>query len=41
MAASNARYIGGQKLYFAEAQPEQHATFVVDNSDLNGPYFTR
>ena len=41
VAASNARYIGGQKLYFAEAQPEQHATFVVDNSDLNGPYVTR
>ena len=40
-ATSNARYIGGQKLYFAEAQPEQHATFVIDNTDLNAPYFTR
>ena len=40
-ATSNARYIGGQRLYFAEAQPEQYAPFVVDNSDLNTPYFTR
>lgn len=40
-AVSNARYIGGQKLYFAESQPEQQATFVIDNSDLNAPYFTR
>ena len=40
-AASNARYIGGQRLYFAEAQPEQHATFLIDNTDLSAPMLLR
>nr|WP_157310918.1 uridine kinase [Microbacterium sp. MAH-37] len=31
------RYVGGQRLYFAAAQPRERADFVVDNSDYEHP----
>ena len=31
------RYIPGQRLYLVEAQPERHASLIVDNNDLNRP----
>lgn len=31
------RYVGGQRLYFADAQPWLHSTRVVDNSDPRRP----
>ena len=31
------RYVPGQRLYLAEAQPEPHASVVVDNSDVAHP----
>ena len=40
-ATSNVRYVEGQRLYQAEVQPERHATFIIDNSDLNAPFFIR
>jgi uridine kinase len=40
-AASNRRYIEGQKLYFAESQPQKHATLVIDNTDLAAPQIVR
>ncbi len=36
-AASNRRYIEGNRLYFREADPERWAGVVVDNNDLNAP----
>jgi len=33
-AASNHRYVQGQRHYFATCQPRHHATWVVDNNDL-------
>ena len=36
-APEHRRYIGGQKLYLTECTPQRHATFVVDNSNLNAP----
>ena len=40
-AASNHRYVGGQRLYFAEASPWEKATWVLDNSDLDRPGLRR
>lgn len=37
-AASNQRYVEGQRLYFTECQPEERATVVVDNTDLAAPF---
>lgn len=37
-AESNRRYIGGNRLYFREAQPEKWAGVVVDNNDLKAPF---
>ncbi|WP_231939744.1 nucleoside/nucleotide kinase family protein [Brevibacterium siliguriense] len=34
---SNRRYVGGQRLYFAEASPCEKATWVLDNRDLERP----
>ncbi|UVI36813.1 uridine kinase [Brevibacterium spongiae] len=34
---ANHRYVGGQRLYFAEAAPWEHATWVVDNENLDDP----
>lgn len=36
-ASSNARYVGGQRLYLAEADPRGQATWVFDNTDLDRP----
>lgn len=36
-APSNHRYVGGQRLYIAEADPRESATWVLDNSDLEHP----
>lgn len=36
-AASNRRYVEGQQLYLARCQPRQHATFVIDNNQLDAP----
>lgn len=36
--ASNHRYVEGQKLYLADAEPERHATLVIDNTDLAHPF---
>ena len=33
------RYVPGQRLYFDAADPERHATVVIDNSDLMEPFF--
>lgn len=38
-AESNCRYVEGQRLYQLEASPEHHATVVVNNVDLNAPFF--
>ncbi|GAA3340400.1 uridine kinase [Amorphoplanes nipponensis] len=32
-----ARYVGGQRLYFAACRPWERATVVIDNSDVAGP----
>ena len=37
-APSNHRYVGGQRLYLAEADPEARATWILDNTDLDRPY---
>ncbi|TNM71225.1 uridine kinase [Deinococcus radiopugnans ATCC 19172] len=37
-AESNRRYIGGNRLYFRETQPEKWAGVVVDNNDLKAPF---
>ncbi len=39
-AASNHRYVGGQRLYFSEAAPWEKATWVLDNRDLDRPVLT-
>ncbi len=36
-APENRRYVEGQKLYLGDSTPQRHATFVVDNTDLNAP----
>lgn len=35
--AGNHRYVGGQRLYFAEADPRRRATWIFDNTDLQHP----
>jgi uridine kinase len=40
-AASNRRYVEGQRRYLAECDPEQHATVVVDNNDYDRPRIMR
>lgn len=37
-APQNRRYVEGQRLYLNESAPQRHATFVVDNNDLDAPY---
>ncbi|GAA1928128.1 hypothetical protein GCM10009689_03620 [Brevibacterium antiquum] len=34
---SNHRYVGGQRLYFAQCSPWDHATWILDNDDLAHP----
>jgi uridine kinase len=36
-AASNRRYVEGQRIYLREARPWQHATVILDNTDLAAP----
>lgn len=36
-AASNLRYVGGQRLYFDECAPWEHATWILDNTVLDCP----
>jgi uridine kinase len=38
---SMARYVRGQRLYFAACRPWERADLVIDNSDLEGPAFVR
>ncbi len=40
-APQNRRYVEGQKLYLSETNPQQHATFVINNDDLHAPYVVR
>ncbi|MFC3860519.1 uridine kinase [Deinococcus antarcticus] len=40
-AGSNRRYVQGNRLYFAEASPEDHAGIVVNNNDLHAPYIEK
>jgi uridine kinase len=40
-AASNKRYVEGQKLYIAEAIPLEHASIVIDNSRLFSPFIVQ
>jgi len=36
-AEANRRYVGGQRLYLAAADPRAKATWVLDNTDLDRP----
>lgn len=40
-APSNRRYVGGQRLYLAEARPQERATWVWDNTLLDRPTLRR
>ncbi|RJF73210.1 uridine kinase [Deinococcus cavernae] len=40
-AESNRRYVEGNRLYFAEARPEEHAGIVVNNNDLAAPFIEK
>jgi uridine kinase len=35
---ANRRYVDGQRHYFRDAQPWEHATVIVDNNDLAAPF---
>lgn len=35
---ANQRYIGGQQIYLQNCQPQQYATLIIDNHDLNAPF---
>ncbi len=37
-APEHRRYVEGQKLYLDESMPKRHATFGINNSDLNAPF---
>lgn len=39
-AASNRRYVEGQKLYLATCRPQERATWVIDNNVLADAYLT-
>jgi uridine kinase len=36
-AASNRRYVAGQRLYLLEARPWEHASVIIDNTNLTAP----
>ncbi len=38
MAASNRRYIEGQKIYLSQCSPKAFASMIVNNEDLESPY---
>jgi uridine kinase len=35
---ANRRYVEGQRIYLGACDPESHATYVIDNTDLTAPY---
>src|SRR3989338_649644 len=37
----NQRYVPGQKLYFQEAQPQETADIIIENSDFENPVITK
>jgi uridine kinase len=39
-AASNRRYVEGQRLYLATCRPQERATWVIDNNVLADAYLT-
>jgi uridine kinase len=40
-AASNHRYVAGQRISFRECAPETRASVVIDNADLAYPRIVR
>ena len=40
-AASNQRYVGGQRRYLAEARPRESSTWIFENTDLARPRISR
>lgn len=40
-APQNRRYVEGQKLYLNESNPQRYATVVINNDDLDAPYFVK
>ncbi len=40
-AASNHRYVEGQRIYLSQCSPETYATLIVDNNDLAAPVIVR
>jgi uridine kinase len=40
-APSNRRYVEGQRHYLRRCEPRRHATFLVDNTDLDRPRVTQ
>ncbi len=40
-ASENRRYVEGQRLYFRECEPADHATLVIDNGNLAEPRIVR
>jgi uridine kinase len=40
-SASNRRYVEGQRIYFARANPQAYAAIVIDNTDLANPRILR
>ncbi len=40
-SARNHRYVEGQRIYFARANPQTRASIVIDNTDLANPRITR
>jgi uridine kinase len=41
LAPSNRRYVEGQKLYLSHCRPHAIATVVVNNEDMDNPFFAR
>ncbi|WP_246580250.1 hypothetical protein [Deinococcus aestuarii] len=39
LAGSNRRYVEGHRLYFRESEPGKYAGVIVDNNDLEAPFF--
>jgi len=40
VAKYNQRYVPGQRIYLAEAKPQEHATVIIQNNDLANPKLT-
>jgi uridine kinase len=41
LAKYNQRYVPGQQLYFQEAQPQEKADIIIENSDFENPVITK